>query len=539
MPPPREERFATLDIEMKPSAKYDLPPTLKTDLFGGHFRSFRKDATGFLTKLSQLGDVSSFRMGPQQAYFINDPDMIRDLLVVNAHKFIKGRALQRAKNLLGEGLLTSEGEAHLRQRRMIQPAFHRARIAEYAQSMVEYADKMSNSWKDGEIRDIDKEMMHLTLQIVAKTLFSANVDDDADEIGASMTTLVELFNYLLLPFSEWLEKLPLPQSRRFKNAKNTLNSVIYGIIDERRRSGEDTGDLLSMLLTAQDEADGTGMTDEQIRDEALTLFLAGHETTANAMTWTWYLLSQNPDKEAKLYEELDHFLTGGNATVKERASGPGGNATVKERAVSGGNATVKERAVSGGNVTVKERAVSGGNATVKERASESGEHAMQVHTRVSARLPTIDDIPNLTYTESILAESMRLFPPAWAIGRLAIEEHEFGGYKIPARGLVLISPYITHRDPRFWDNADEFIPERWEKLSVKEAGQKNIYFPFGGGIRRCIGESFAWTEGILLLATIARKWKLRMLPEQKISLQPMITLRPKYGMRMQCQDWER
>ncbi len=449
---------------MKPSAKLSLPPALKTDLFGGHFRSFRKGPTEFLTKLALLGEVTSFRMGPQQGYFLTDPDMIRDLLVVNAHKFKKGRALQRAKNLLGEGLLTSEGEFHLRQRRMIQPAFHRARIAEYALSMVDYADKMSYSWQDGEVRDIDKDMMHLTLQIVAKTLFSSNVEDDADEIGASMTTMVELFNYLLLPFSEWLQKLPLPQSKRFKNAKNTLNSVIYGIINERRRSGEDTGDLLSMLLMAQDEADGTGMTDEQIRDEALTLFLAGHETTANAMTWTWYLLSQNPEKEAKLHEELDIVLNG--------------------------------------------------------------------------RLPTIEDLPNLKYTESILAESMRLFPPAWAIGRLSLENHEFGGFSVPERSLILISPYITHRDPRFWENADDFVPERWEKLSVKEAGQRNIYFPFGGGVRRCIGESFAWTEGILLLATLARKWKLKMLPEQKITLQPMITLRPKYGMRMQCQNRE-
>ena len=449
---------------MKPTVKLELPPALKTDLIGGHFRSFRKDATGFLTKLSHLGDVTSFRMGPQQVYFLNDPEMIRDLLVVNAHKFKKGRALQRAKNLLGEGLLTSEGEAHLRQRRMIQPAFHRTRIAEYAVSMVEYADRMANDWSDGEVRDIAKDMMHLTLQIVAKTLFSANVDDDADEIGASMTALVELFNYLLLPFSEWLQKLPLPQSRRFTNAKNSLNAVIYGIINERRRSGEDTGDLLSMLLMAQDEADGTGMTDEQIRDEALTLFLAGHETTANAMTWTWYLLSQNPEKEAKLHEELDTVLGG--------------------------------------------------------------------------RLPTIDDLPNLKYAESILAESMRLFPPAWAIGRLSLEDHEFGGFMMPKGSLILISPYITHRDPRFWDKAEEFVPERWAKLSIKEAGQRNIYFPFGGGIRRCIGESFAWTEGILLLATLARKWRLRMVPEQMIALQPMITLRPKYGMRMQCQNRE-
>jgi cytochrome P450 len=182
-------------------------------------------------------------MGSQPGYFLNHPDFIRDLFVVNAHKFMKGRALQRAKNLLGEGLLTSEGAAHLRQRRMIQPAFHRARIAEYAESMVEFADKMSNAWSDGEVLDIDKEMMHLTLQIVGKTLFSANVEDDADDVGNAMTTVSKLFDFLLLPYSEWLQKLPLPQTGRFNRARATLNSVIYGIIERRRASGEDTGDL--------------------------------------------------------------------------------------------------------------------------------------------------------------------------------------------------------------------------------------------------------------------------------------------------------
>jgi cytochrome P450 len=442
--------------------KPELPPSVKPNWIGGHFRSFRGDPTGFLGRLAALGDVAYFRMGNQPAYFINDPEMIRDLLVVNAHKFIKGRALQRAKGLLGEGLLTSEGAAHLRQRRMMQPAFHRLRIAEYARSMVEFGDKMSGSWSDGDVRDIDREMMHLTLQIVGKTLFSANVEDDADDVGKAMTALSELFNFLLLPFSDWLQKLPLPQSKRFHNARKTLNSVIYGIIGERRRSGEDKGDLLSMLLLARDEEDGSTMTDVQIRDEALTLFLAGHETTANAMTWTWYLLSQHPEKEAKLYEELDRVLAG--------------------------------------------------------------------------RVPAMDDIPNLKYTESVIAESMRLFPPAWAIGRLAVEDHEFGGFAVPKGSLVLVSPYVTQRDPRFWESADEFIPERWQTQGVKEAGQKNIYFPFGGGVRRCIGESFAWTEGILLLATLARKWKLRLDPEQKFGLQPMITLRPKFGMRMEIQS---
>ncbi len=446
----------------KAMSENNLPPTVKSGILGGHFMQFRRDPTGFLQKLAKLGDVTSFKMGGQLAFFLNHPDFARDLLITNNAKFIKGRALQRAKRLLGEGLLTSEGEAHLRQRRMIQPAFHREKIKSYAESMTEYAAKMRDEWKDGEVRDIDKEMMHLTLQIVGKTLFSANVEDDADEIGAALTTIIEMFNYLLLPFSELLEKLPIPQVKRFNRAKETLDSIIYGIINERRKSGEDTGDLLSMLLQAQDEESGGRMTDEQVRDECLTLFLAGHETTANALTWTFYLLSQNPEKQAKLHEELKQVLQ-------------------------------------------------------------------------NERVPTVEDLPNLKYTESVFAESLRLFPPAWTLGRLAIEEHEFGGYKIPKGSLVLLSPFVMHRDARFWENAETFLPERWEKQSIREAGKKYVYFPFSSGIRGCIGEGFAWTEGILLIATLSCKWKLKLLPEQKIGMKPLMTLRPKFGMKMKIE----
>ena len=453
---------------MKAILQNNLPPSVKPDWIGGHFRQFRKSPTGFLTELSKLGDVAYFRMGGQHAFFLNHPDFVRDLLVVNAHKFVKGRALQRAKGLLGEGLLTSEGEAHLRQRRMIQPAFHRERIKSYAAAMTEYAAKMAGAWRDGETRDVDKEMMRLTLQIVGKTLFSANVEDEADEVGKAMTTLIEMFNYLLLPFSEILEKLPIPHAFRFNRAKETLDKIIYGIINERRKSGADKGDLLSMLLMAQDEEDdGKGMSDRQVRDECLTLFLAGHETTANALTWTFYLLSQNPEKEAKLHEELSRVLANGEN-------------------------------------------------------------------------PTIEDLPNLKYTESVLAESMRLFPPAWALGRLAIEEHEFGNYKIPKGALVLVWMYVLQHDRRFWEDAEIFQPERWlHENAVKEANQKFVYFPFGAGIRRCIGEQFAWTEGILLLATLANKWTLRLSPHQKIEMNPLMTLRPKYGMKMRIENRRR
>lgn len=439
-----------------------LPPSIKPQWFGGNFRQFMKDRLGFLTKLSKLGDVATFKMGKQTAFFINHPDLIRDVLVTNHYKFEKGRALKQAKKLLGEGLLTSEGKEHLRQRRMIQPVFHRQRIANYANTMIEFGEKMADEWKDGAEIDVSQEMMRLTLQIVGKTLFSANVSDDTDEVGKAMTTLVELFDYLLMPYAELLEKLPLPYSKRFRKAKISLDAIIYEFINERRKSGEDKGDLLSMLLIAQDEDDGGQMTDIQLRDECLTLFLAGHETTANALTWTWYLLSQNPEAEAKFYEEIDTVL--GNRQI----------------------------------------------------------------------VP--EDYQKLKFTEAVLAESMRIFPPAWGVGRLAMQEHELGGYKIPAKSPVLMSMFVLQHDERFWKDAESFKPERFlSENAIKEAGNKFIYFPFGGGVRRCIGEQFAWMEGVLLLATLGRKWKFNLNSNQKIVPQPMITLRSKYGMKMRIE----
>jgi cytochrome P450 len=270
--------------------------------------------------------------------------------------------------------------------------------------------------------------------------------------------VMNLFNVLLLPFSEYLDKLPLPQTRRFHRARERLDATVYRMIEERRRSSHDRGDLLSMLLLAQDEEGDTGrMTDEQVRDEALTIFLAGHETTANALTWTWYLLSEHKDVETKLHQEIDAVL--------------------------------------------------------------------------GLRLPTTDDVPRLRYTEMVLAESMRLYPPAWALGRLARADYEVGGYVVPAGALVLLSQYVAHRDPRYFPDPTRFDPERWTP-EARESRPQYSYFPFGGGPRRCIGEGFAWMEGILLIATIAQRFSLRLVPNHPVELRPVITLRPKHGMRM-------
>ncbi|MCS6874307.1 MAG: cytochrome P450 [Pyrinomonadaceae bacterium] len=424
-------------------------------------RKFTNNPLGFLSEISRVGDVVKFRIGTQDIIFLNHPDFIKDVLVTNAHKFIKGRVLQKAKKVLNEGLLTSEGEIHLKHRKMIQPAFHRQRIAEYSKIMTECAAEWVEKRFDGEILEIDKQMNRLTLKIVAKALFSADVDDEADEVGKALTSLVEMFKYALLPFSEILEKLPLPQVKKMKRARETLDEVIYKIIKERRQGGHRKDDLLSILLQTQDEEDSTKLTDQQIRDEALTLFLAGHETTANALTFTWYLLSQNADKEEKLHQELQEVLKG--------------------------------------------------------------------------RKPSFDDYNKLKYTEAVFAEAMRLYPPAWALGRLAVESHEINGYQIPKGSLVLVSTFITHRDSRFWEMADEFLPERWEKLSIREVSSRFIYFPFGGGVRRCIGENFAWTEAVMLISTIAQSCRFRTIDPEALRLNPLITLRPKNAVKMKVE----
>jgi cytochrome P450 len=324
--------------------------------------------------------------------------------------------------------------------------------------MTSYGRRTSERWRDGETLDVSREMMRLALAIAGKTLFDTDVETEADEIGAALTTAIELFTTLTLPFADLLEKLPLPSTRRFQRARARLDATIYRMIEERRRSGEDRGDLLSMLLLAQDvEGDGAGMTDEQLRDEALTILLAGHETTAKALTWTWYLLSAHPEVEARLHAELEAVLSG--------------------------------------------------------------------------RLPTADDVPRLRYTRMILAEAMRLYPPAWIIGRRALGDYEINGYFIPARSILLMCQYLTHHDPRYFPDPFRFDPERW-RPEAEAARPKFSYFPFGGGPRQCIGEGFAWMEGVLLIATLAGQWRMRLVPGHPVELQPIVTLRPKHGMRM-------
>jgi cytochrome P450 len=352
-------------------------------------------------------------------------------------------------------LLTSEGEFWLRQRRLAQPAFHRARIASYAATMVEYAQLMMEVWRDGEERDAHQEMMRLTLQIVGKTLFDADVEGDAQEVGKSLELLLEIgANFRRAIFvPHWL---PTAANLRVKKEIAQIEKILYRIIGERRRCGRDAGDLLSMLLHAQDE-DGSRMTDRQLRDETITLFLAGHETTASTLSWTWWLLAQNPGVEAKLHAELDAVL---------------------------------------------------------------GDHA-----------PSFDDLPKLVYTGHVITESLRLYPAAWGLARLVVEDHEIAGYPVTKGMGVAMAQWVVHRDPRWYDAPEEFRPERWEDDLMKRL-PRFAYFPFGGGPRQCIGNTFAVMEATLILATVARKFRLRLVPNHSVTPLASITLRPRHGVRV-------
>ncbi|MBI3247276.1 MAG: cytochrome P450 [Deltaproteobacteria bacterium] len=435
------------------------PPGPKGLPLVGSLFAFRRDPIAFFQQAArEYGDVAHFRLAGLECFLLNRPEYIQDVLTTHQKNFVKGRGLERAKIFLGESLLTSEGEFHLRQRRLMQPAFHRQRVAAYGITMAEFAARLRERWQDGGERDILQEMMQVTLAIAAKTLFDADVEAEATEIGAALTTTMQGWPRLVSPWFFLLSKLPLPSNRRVQAAQNRLDATVLRMIHERRASGEDRGDLLSMLLLAQDEeGDGGGMTDKQVRDEVMTLFLAGHETTANALTWTWYLLSQYPAVEAKLHAEITSAL--------------------------------------------------------------------------GDRLPTAEDLPRLPYTRMILAESMRLYPPAWTVGRRALNDYEISPYRIPANAMVFMSPYVTHHDARFFPNPEAFDPERWTQ-EAQAARPKFSYFPFGGGSRQCIGEAFAWMEGVLVIATIAQRWRLRLVPGHRVEKMPLITLRPKHGMRM-------
>jgi cytochrome P450 len=411
------------------------------------------------------GDVVRYKFGPITAHLVLHPDAVKHVLQENNANYEKGRGTKRLRLLLGDGLLTSEGELWRRQRKLAQPSFHPKRVAALVRTMVDATEAMLAEWKPravrGEALDVAGEMMRLTLDIVARTLFGADLKGEAARVYDALTTSLDFANRRLMSPVQIPMALPLPGNLQFKRAKKTLDDVVFAIVDARRRSareaergerGEPThgSDLLAMLMDARDEETGQAMTDQQLRDEIMTIVLAGHETTAAALAWTWMLLSREPVVWRKLRAEVESVL---------------------------------------------------------------GERSL-----------TADDLPKLKYTRMVIEEGMRLYPPAWMFGRRALKEDVVGGFRIPADSLVLVSPFFTHRHPDLWPNPEGFDPERFGPDEVAKR-PKHAYLPFGGGPRICIGNGFAMAEAQAILATVTQRYRVEVLTRD-VPLDPKITLRP-------------
>jgi cytochrome P450 len=418
------------------------------------------DALSLLRRVARkYGDIVRIPVAFGERILLNHPDWIEQLLVIQHSKFHKSTLSKEAtERLLGQGLLISEGEFWRRQRRLAQPAFHRARINEYAATMVEIAERHLREWRGGEQRDMAHEMMALTLDIAVRTLFGTTLSGEAEQVGQAMTFLMRYSlgrarSPVNIPAS-W----PTPRNRRANREYEFLDSLVYRIISERRaqRNSKHHTDLLSLLMGAMDE-DGSQMTPQQLRDETMTIFLAGHETTALTLAWTWYLLSENPAAEARLHEELRGVL--------------------------------------------------------------------------GRRAPEIKDLERLPYLQAVVNEALRLYPPAYLLARTSIAPCNIGGYDFPTGTTVLASQWVMHRDARYYDDPDAFRPERWLDglMGRLPAG---AYFPFGDGPRRCIGQSFALMESALVTATVAQHFRFRLVPGHPVVPEPLVTLRPRYGIRM-------
>jgi cytochrome P450 len=440
-----------------------LPPGPRGLSALGNVISFGRDWSGFLARCQrEYGDIVYFRFLNVPLCLVAHPDQIENVLVKNSANLVKSRDYRALKSVLGNGLLTSEGSFWQKQRKLIQPAFRHENVLSYARLMTEAAAGILSQWRDGETRDIHEDMMAATLEVVAKSLFGSDVSENALGVGQSVNTVMSLFIdqanlAFLLP-----EKIPIPKSARLRKSIEHLNSVIHEIIRRRRAHPAPANDLLQTLLDMQDES-GAGMSDEQLRDEVMTLFLAGHETTANALTWTLYLLSQNPEKAEALQAELRSVLHG--------------------------------------------------------------------------RAPAATNLPQLVYTDMVVKEGMRLYPPAWGIGRRALEGFELGDYWIPAGTNLFILQWITQRDPRFFERPEKFEPERWGNDPVR-CGRlpRFAYFPFGGGPRVCVGAGFAMMEATLLLAAFAQRFRFELVSGQDLEPLFSVTLRPKRGLKMKLHE---
>jgi cytochrome P450 len=447
-------------------ARRRVPPGPRGLIQVNSARWLQRDPLGFLQTLAHdYGDVVRFRFYLYPIHFINHPDVVKRVLQDHHRNYNKDvidyRLLRR---LGGNGLLVNDGTSWLRQRRLIQPAFHRQRIEAFGTLMTNATLSMLETWeqpaRDGEVLDVAEEMMRLTLRIVAQALFSSDINAAIEPFGQAFRLLNGAFIQLFYQPWRFLPGLPSSPWRRLQAARRTLNTVVAQLIAQRRQQSVDKGDLLSMLLLGQDEETAQGMDDRQISAEVLTLLLAGHETTALALTWTCYLLDAHPEVEQRLHECLTAELGG--------------------------------------------------------------------------RVPTVDDLPHLPYLGMVLAEALRLYPPAWSFLRNAVAADTLGGYHIPKRGMVMISPYTLHRHPAFWEQPEVFDPERF--TPERSASRPRFaYLPFGGGPRQCIGNTFALTEAQLVLAIVAQRYRLRVVPDHPIEAEPLITLRLRHGLRVRLE----
>lgn len=435
-----------------------FPPGPHTDIIGGHLLSLRNDSLNFTTQnMREYGGIVHLKLGKYDGYQVTDPELLHQILTTDSriwHKSVVYKGI--LADYLGNGLLVSDGDFWRRQRKLMQPTFHTKRISAYAEIMVDYTQRMLGQWQTEQVLDVDAEMMRLTLFIVGKTLFDADLKDESAKITTALGNMLhdimdEARSLIHLP--DWI---PTPLRIRKQRTIQMLEDVIMPIIEERRESLEDRGDLLSMLLMAQDD-DGSGMTDEQVKHEALTIVLAGHETTANALTWALYLLSQHPEIESTLHEEIDSVL--------------------------------------------------------------------------ASRTPALDDLKNLPYTEMVLKEAMRLYPPAWSVGRQTQEATELAGYPIRRKSMAIVSIYAAHRNEDYFPNPEQFDPERFTPENEAQL-HKYAYLPFGGGPRICIGNAFAMMEARLILASIVQHYRLSLLAGHNVEPDPQLTLRPKHGMKM-------
>lgn len=420
----------------------------------GELLEFGADRLGFLSAVArEQGDVATFKLGPYRAWLLTNPDDIADVLIRNADRFRKGPVLQRARFVLGDGLLTAEGDVHRQHRDMVQPAFHSRRITGYAGTMIEQADAATKTWADGVPLDLHAETVRITLASAGRTLLGASLgDDDVATVESALADLLSAYKLAFVPFGWHLQRLPVGPVRRLARGRTKLYGLVDRVIAERRANDADAGDLLSALVNP--EEDGDRLSDQEIRDHAVTLLLAGHETTANGLAFALDLLAKHPEAEARLHAEIDTVLDGDP--------------------------------------------------------------------------PTPDDAGRLPVCRAVMSEALRLYPPAWLMGREAVADHPVNGRTIAAGDVTLLSQWITHREPRWWPEPERFRPERWLDDSLRDR-PRWAYFPFGAGLRRCIGEGFAWTEGVLALATIASRWTLRPIADRTVTLDPLITLRPRNG----------